>query len=196
MQDNENKSPEVLHAERVAEELERRIVRFKNIDGEKFTHSFRGISISVDAGAEYVGRFPECDHLATHLARKILSRNKKKDLPKTKSAQLWSKKEVEDLKRDILTELGEQSTQSMTPEQARQADSARLEKEFAPSPPKPVPAPAPIAPPAAAAKVTKKQVIDDLKSRGIEPDITKSKEELLEQLTELEMQGVVPKDEE
>lgn len=160
--------------EEIAEHNERLIVKFVNIDKESFTHSFRGISITVDAGKDYTGRFPECDHLAKHLARKILTREKKaKGADKDpKGTILYTHQDVEDLKKKILFPLGEEKTkEELTPEARRKEDLKGIKEKFAPNPP---------------VEVTKKQVIEDLKKRGITPDVNKSKEELLKQLMELE----------
>lgn len=162
-------------AEKQAEELERRIVRFTNIDSESFTHSYRGVSITTQAGASYVGRFPECNHLATHLARKILSREAKKITAKDKGIKLWTPAQVNELKEKILTSIGNETPPaSPTPEEKRSKDLKKIGKEFpqAPAPP-----------------VTKKDVIAELKKRGVEADVNKTLKELLEQLMELEAQG-------
>lgn len=158
--------------EKIAEENERKIVKFINIDKESFTHSFRGISIKVGAGNEYIGRFPECDHLATHLARKILSRAKKaiKKDEGSKGASLYTEEEVNELKEQIIKPMGSESTHDNTPEEARKEDLKRIEKKYNKS--------------SNQVEVKKEDVIKDLKERGIEPDVNKSKEELLNQLIE------------
>ena len=164
-------------AEQVAEENERRIVRFTNIDGEDFTHSFRGISITVRAGESYVGRFPECDHLATHLARKMLARARKASMSnqeKESGKHLFTKEEVEALKEKILTPQGVESPKTLTPEEKRRLDlemiSKGLGREESGEP----------------VKVTKADVIRDLKAKGVKPDENKSRDELLKELIELE----------
>lgn len=157
-----------------AEENERKIVRFKNIDNESFTHSFRGVSITIGAGEEYTGRFPECDHLATHLARKMLSREAKKNLARDKEIKLWTPEQITKLKEDILTPIGTQEAKaSSTPEEKRKEDIKEIEKDY----PKPTPL------------VTKKQVIEELEKRGQKPDVKKSLEDLLKELMDLEAIG-------
>ena len=184
---DEKKDSSQREMERQAEELERRIVRFTNIDSESFTHSYRGVSIRVDAGKSYVGRLPEADHLATHLARKILSREKKKNTPKDRGVNLWNQQEIDELKSKILSSVGEEaSPESMSPEQARKIDQKRLEEQFGPkSEPKPK-APAP--------KVTRKQLIEDLESRGIKVDPASTNEQLQEQVLDAEAKGILPKE--
>lgn len=162
-------------AERQAEELERRIVRFKNIDKESFTHSYRGVSITIQAGESYVGRFPECNHLATHLARKMLSREAKNRSSKNDPVKLWTPEQVNELKDRILTSIGDESIPSApTPEEKRKQDLENIKKDF---PLEPVP------------PVTKKDVIAELKKRGVEADVKKTLKELLDDLMNLEAQG-------
>lgn len=164
--------------EKIAEENERRIVNFTNIDKEDFTHSFRGISITVRKGVTDIMRFPEADHLATHLARKMISREKKEKggLDKDpKGTILWTKEEIDELKKQILKDVGTDTPQTLTPEQAREKDREGLKKDFGTKP--------------KVEDVTKAQIIEDLKKKGVDPDVKKSKEELLQQLMDLEAQG-------
>ncbi|MDP3143015.1 MAG: hypothetical protein Q8N14_03590 [Candidatus Omnitrophota bacterium] len=163
-------------AEQEAEELERKIVRFTNIDHESFTHSYRGITITVQAGESYVGRYPECSHLATHLARKILSREAKSKTSKDNTQiRLWTPDQVEELRGKILTPMGNETPAAApTPEQKRKEDLEKIKSEFPPEPKEPV---------------TKKEVIEELKRRGVEADVKKTLQELLQQLMELEAQG-------
>ena len=156
-----------------AEENERKIVKFSNIDKESFTHSFRGISITVKAGESYSCRQPEGDHLATHLARKIIARAKKaggadKD---PKGSILWTQEEIDALKDKIIQEIGTDSPETATPEQQRKQDLQQIEKKFKPD------------------DVSKADIIKDLKQKGIQPDVNLSKEELLKKLMEVESQG-------
>ena len=158
-----------------AEELERRIVRFTNIDKESFTHSYRGVSITVQAGESYIGRFPECDHLALHLARKMLSREAKSKVSKNEPVKLWTPEQIIELKGKILTPMGNETPSAPpTPEEKRKEDLAKIEKEFPKEPTQPV---------------TKKDVIEELKKRGIEADVNKSLKELLQDLMDLEAAG-------
>jgi hypothetical protein len=172
----EQKPREQIEMERAAEELERHIVRFTNIDKESFTHSFRGISTTVVPGASQVMRFPEADHLATHLARKILSRAKKAETRNLdRGVVLWTDKEVDELKSKILSEVGTETQTRVTPEEQHKIDQARLNKEYAPK--------------KTAPKVTKKDVIKELESRGVKVDESKTLEELLKDLMDLEATG-------
>jgi len=158
-----------------AEELERRIVRFTNIDKESFTHAYRGVSITVQAGESYVGRFPECDHLALHLARKMLSREAKSKISKNEPVRLWTPEQIVELKGKILTPMGNETPPAPpTLEDKRKEDLAKIEKEFPKEPTPPV---------------TKKDVIAELEKRGVKPDVKKTLKELLEELMVLESQG-------
>ncbi len=163
-------------AQKKADENERIIVRFTNIDNESFTHSYRGISITVGVGEEYVGRLPECEHLATHLARKMLSREaKKKTNAMDNKIKLWTPEQIEELKKKIISPVGTmEPNPKLTPEEERKKDLEDISKKVAP---KSVP------------EVTKKDVIAELKKRGTEPDIKKTREELLQDLMALEAQG-------
>jgi len=162
-------------AEKQAEELERKIVRFTNIDKESFTHSYRGVSITVQAGESYVGRFPECNHLATHLARKMLSREAKSKVSKDKPVKLWTPQQVEQLKEKILTPMGNETPPAApTPEDKRKKDLESIKKEFPAKPETPV---------------TKKDVIKELTKRGVKVDVKKTLTELLKDLMDLEAQG-------
>ena len=174
--DKEEEAKAIKTAEQIAEENERLIVRFTNIDREAFTHSFRGISITVQAGQSYNCRFSEGDHLAFHLARKILSRKRKAEMtPEERQSgkHLYNDEEIRIMKDRILTKIGAETPKPLTPEETRAKDIERLEKEF--------PSKKPV-------EVTKADVIADLKKRGIDPDVRKSKEELLKQLIESESQ--------
>lgn len=179
----EEKTPEALEMQRKADELERVIVRFTNIDNESFTHSFRGISITVGAGQSLNLRLPEADHLATHLARKILSRRKKAEPNQDKIGNLWTEKEITDMKEKILSPLGTEETGSISPEEARKRDVEALQTKFSPDGSQKEPV---------QTKVSKRDVITDLEGRGVKVDVSKSKEELLEQVMALESKGIEP----
>ena len=160
--------------EQIAEENERRIVSFTNIDKESFTHAFRGIKITIGAGETYMGRFPECDHLALHLARKMIAREKKaKGADKDpRGAVLYTDEEINEMKAKILKDMGTVSPERLTAEEERKRDLEQIQEKFTPK--KAIP------------DVNKADVIKSLKERGIEPDVGKSKEDLLQQLIEAE----------
>ena len=175
---SEKKQEDISQMEKAAEALERKIVKFTNIDNESFTHAFRGVSTTIQAGASQIMRFPEGDHLATHLARKILAREKKANLKKTQGVQLWNDKSVADLKSKILTQIVTQDApEKMNEQELHKKDSENINKTYGDSPKK------------KDVEVTKNDVIKDLESRGAKVDASKSKEELLAELMELEAQG-------
>jgi hypothetical protein len=158
-----------------AEELERRIVRFTNIDKESFTHSYRGVSITVQARESYVGRFPECDHLALHLARKMLSREAKSRVSKNEPVKLWTPEQIVEMKGKILTPMGDEAPPAPpTAEEKRKEDLEKIQKDFPKEPTPPV---------------TKKDVIAELEKRGVKADIKKTLNELLQDLMKLEAVG-------
>ena len=171
----EKKEPENERIERIAAEMERQIIRFTNIDKESFTHSFRGISITIHAGQSYIGRLPECDHLAIHLARKILAREKKAIWGKEKAGNLWTDEEIYALKQKILTSLAVEESKKHTTEEIRKQDLEKLQKEYTP------------------VQVTKEQIIKDLENRGLKVDKRHSERELLSQLIEAEQAGIESK---
>ncbi len=178
----ENKPIEQQEMERNAEEIERQIVRFTNIDNESFTHSFRGISTTVASGASQIMRLPEADHLAIHLARKILSRAKKEqNKANDKSQSLWNDKEINDLKSQILSVISTEPSQRLTAEESHKKDLESLNKEYSPIKENTTKE--------EAVTVTKKDIIKDLEARGVKVDVSKSKEELLTELMDLEQQG-------
>src|SRR3990167_742361 len=175
--DEDKKSPEQGEMERQAEERDRKIVRFTNISDKSFTHAFRGVKITVDAGESYTGRFSECEHLAVHLARRIISEAKKKITPRDKGINLFNQKEINEMVVKILTPVGEMPAPAhLSPEEARKQDLNQIGQQFEPeldSKPK-----------AAVKDITKKDVIKELQKRGQDVDVNKSKEELLSQLME------------
>jgi len=164
-------------AEKVAELRERQIVTFKNIDKERFTHSFRGVSVSIDAGVEQPMRLPEADHLAIHLARKMLSRERKAKLnTDDRKAVLFTEEDVNSLKQQIITQIAEEvRPDKKTPEQKMEEDHENLRQKYTPE--------------KQPTDTTKKEIIDELEKRRVKVDVSKSKEELLAQLMEAEASG-------
>ncbi len=175
MEEIEKKTSEALKMEKVAEEMERKIVSFTNIDNESFTHSFRGVSITIKTGQSYIGRLPECDHLALHLARKIIAREKKSKNDPMKTYVLFPEKEVAELKAKILSDVAEEQPEHYTPEEERKRDIEQLSQKYEKKD--------------VVKDVTKKDIIKDLEGKGIKVDESKSKEELLQDLINAEMQG-------
>lgn len=158
---------------------ERTIAKMTNIDSEDFTHSYCGVSVTIQVGREFIGRLPEIEHLALHLARKILSRETKKRIAKNEQgARLWTPEQVEEMKKSMITVMGsEDQKPTFTPEETRERDREKIKESMG------------IKEEAPKVEVTKKEVIDELKKRGAEINATKTKEELLQQLMALEAQG-------
>lgn len=169
--------------EREAEEKERTIVQFENVDIEDFTHSFRGVTITIRKGAREPMRLPEAMHMAKHLAKKILSREAKQRTPdRMKETTKYTPEQLLEKMNSILRVVGVQETgPALTPAQQRERDQQELKKEFSQETP-----PAP--------EVSKADIIKDLKSRGLKVDVTKTKEELLNELIAAESQGIRPKE--
>lgn len=179
--EQEKKPNEQIEMEKHAEALERKIARFTNIDTENFTHSFRGISITVNAGETYLGRLPECDHLAKHLARKMLTREKKKVTKKDRGVQLWKQKEVDELKQKMIVVVDEQGANTQTAEEAHKEDQKVLHEKYDNQEEQKN---------NVVDDINKKDIIEDLEKRGIEVDPNLSKDELLTKLMESEQAGI------
>jgi len=164
----EIKSAEQTELERQTAEQERTLVVFKNIDKESFTHSYRGISITVAADHQLTTNTLEATHLAKHLARKILSRAKRKEVGLNKQDIAFKEEDVTSLMQTMLVPLEENSnTRNTLP---KYTDTKQPDNE-------PV------------KEVSRKDVIKELETRGVKGDMAKSKEELLVQLLELEAQA-------
>ena len=86
---------------------------------------------------------------------------------------------MEELKDRIITRI-EQEERPISAEEAHWADQKRLEEKYAAQNPPPAQQPP---------EVSKKDVIEELKRRGIETDMRKSKEELLALLVESEQKA-------
>lgn len=156
----------------------RKVVKFTNIDDETFTHSYDGIQLTLRSGAAQAMPWMEADHYAKHLARKMLSKQWKERTKndRMKSELKYTEEAVNELKGQILTELGEiEAPENLNKEESKKREREALNAKFIPKPSIP--------------EVTKKDVIEELKKRGAEVDINKSKEELLVQLMDLEAQG-------
>lgn len=173
--------------ERNADEMERKIVRFTNIDTESFTHSYRGISITVASGASQIMRLPEADHLATHLARKIISRGRKTSKEFMSNPRvLWNDEEIMTLKIEILSDVGFEKLEEATPEEKHRKDLENLQKDFGGKPKEEMKKKNDVSDPS---KITKKQVIEELEKGGVTVDASKTKEQLLQDLMDLEAKG-------
>ncbi len=169
-----------MQLEREAESRDRIIVRFKNIDIEDFTHSYRGISQTFRKGASLLMRLPEADHLATHLARKMLSREKKAKISPNdaRGVALWTDREIDELKSKIITtEHVEDGGRELSQEELHKRDIENLNRKTVKKEKK------------ESGPVKRKDIIAELEKRGVKVDTAKGNDELIQQLMELESQG-------
>jgi len=155
-------------AEAKFQELNQKIVKFTNIDTESFTHSYGGISMTARPGMSIIGTWHLCDHLATHLARKVLAREKKKTIKPNEKHVLYTEAQVEEFKKKALSDVNETENQ----------DNVNTVKVME-AKPKEVNVPAPV-------KVTRQEIIKDLKERGLKFDIHKTNAELLQMIVDSE----------
>lgn len=79
------------------------VMKFTNISSKDFSHPYHGQPISVRAGESLLLPAEVADHIATHLARRILL-DKAEAGRLAKDEPLWSDTVVEKLKAQILAE--------------------------------------------------------------------------------------------
>lgn len=112
------------------------VAKFTNISARDFTHPFEGEPISVRAGQSRLMPAHVADHLATHLARRILldaADGKAKLPPGTpgESAPLWSETQIAALKAKIVSEVYEREPEAVVPpEQKVRHDIDQLNANF------------------------------------------------------------------
>lgn len=157
----------------------RKVVKFTNIDDETFTHSYDGVQLTLRAGASQAMPWMEADHYSTHLARKMLSKRwKERGGDRMKSELKYTNEQVEEMKKDMIADLGElDAPENLDKTEAKRREREALNEKFGVTEKKPVP------------EISKKDVINELTKRGQKVDIAKSKEELLNQLMDLEIIG-------
>jgi len=148
-----------------------KVVTFTNITTEDFSHPFNGQAYFVAKGETKIFPFVLADHLATHLARKILlAKDKivavKDDQTGGLGAPIWSDEAVEELKRQILGEV-----ETRMPDVVKSQDEILREKveELNQESGEPVDP---------EEYKSKKEVIDALTAKGIAVDVRKTKSEL------------------
>lgn len=150
-----------------------KIATFTNIDVDDFSHSYDGQTFFVAAGEAKVFPYSLADHLAKHLARKILLKGDKVIAMKDDQTgglghPIWSEEAEIELKRRIL---GEVQTQTVAPEPTEQEKvAAKVEELNTLTPVDPD------------TFISKKDVIAKLEAKGIPVDVRKTKDELLAQL--------------
>lgn len=152
-----------------------KVVTFTNISEEEFEHSYNGQVYFVAAGETLILPFSLADHLAKHLARKILiSQDKivsvKDDVTGGLGAPIWSEEAVNALKAKILGEV-----ESRKQDLPKSEDEILREKISELNQVADEPADA-------ETYRSKKDVIEALEAKGKPVDVRKTKDELLEQL--------------
>lgn len=165
------------------------VVFFKNIDSEDFTHAYAGVPHFVSAGQTVVFQYPVAMHLAKHLAMKILRRRKKKagivgDKDKVgNTIKTHTPQEIDELRKQIIVKTVDQP---LPPEQSYQEtmkkEQESLAKEFSDDLKE-------LNDEAPKTEVTKKDIVADLKKRGIKFDPRAPKNELLDLLMKSEEEG-------
>lgn len=162
------------------------VVIFHNITDEDFEHSYDGFPYRVKAGEKLPLQYPIGMHLAKHLAMKILRAKKKatgvigdKD-NKGQPINIYTKPEMEKLVNQIILEKIERPAEAIPdPRAEAQKKAEALKEEF-----KDRIESKPVRP-----EVSKKEVIEELKKRGIKHDPRAPKEELLQLVVEAESKG-------
>lgn len=152
-----------------------KVVTFTNITEKEFSHSYNGQAYFVAAGETRIFPFALADHLAKHLARKILLSQDKAVSVKDEAtgglgAPIWSEEAVVELKKEILGEV-----------ETRQADRVKSDDELLAEKVAELNQVSEVTADPSSYK-SKKDVIAALESKGTPVDVRKTKEELLAQL--------------
>lgn len=176
-------------------QLNATVIMFKNIDEEDFLHSYDGFPWVIKAGEKVPLQYPVGILFAKHLARKIVRRRKiaagivsDKD-KQGKPINLYPKDEIEAVVQQIIVERIEQPV-AQTPSEGelQKKRTEELRKKFGVKPAgKGVKGTIATLPPRA--DVDKKDVIKELKGRGIKFDPRAPKEELLKLVIADEAKG-------
>ena len=157
------------------------IVTIKNPTKNAFTHSYDGFSYTIEAGETLPFPYPVGMHLAKHLAMKMSRDDAQKGVAKgadKSNVNMYSEQRMSKYLSQIIVdrkdqplpaqksegELMREKTQEMQESQGKDANDP-------------------------AAKVTKKSVMEELDKRKIRYNPRDSKEDLLAQLTQAEMDG-------
>jgi len=158
------------------------VITIKNIDKEDFSHTYDGFSYEIKAGETLPFQFPVGMLMAKHLAMKLVRKKAKeeKDFKSNtdkKSINLYAGKALEPYINKIVISTVDKPLPAEKTEGAIMADkTAELQRNFRKES-------------ASKPQVDKKDVIAELKKRGVKHDPRASKEDLLGLLTEAEMQG-------
>ena len=152
-----------------------KIVTFTNITDEDFSHPYNGQAYFVAKREVRMFPFELADHLATHLARKILlSQDKpvsvRDDVTGGVGAPIWSEEAVLQLKAKILGEVETQVVAAPKTDDEILRDKVQELNQVTDTPETPQ------------TLMTKVDVIKALKAQGKPVDVRKTKSELLAQL--------------
>jgi len=153
------------------------VMKFTNISSKDFTHSYHGQPISVRAGESLLLPAEVADHLATHLARRILF-DKADTASLAKDEPLWSDTVISKVKGQILTEAYVKEPVRAPTEQERIAQEIKALNEAEPGA---------IRPEEVAKPDTykdKQAVLDEYAALGIPVDARKSKAVLIKELAD------------
>lgn len=165
------------------------VITIKNIDNEDFSHTYDGFAYTIRAGETLPFQYPVGMLIAKHLAMKIVRKKAKEEANfksnvDKKSINLYTGKALEPYIQKIIISTvdkplpAEKSEGELLHEKTEELQK-NFKKEAASKP-----------------QVDKKEVIAELKKRGVKHDPRATKEDLLALLTEAEMQGNTGDDEE
>lgn len=159
------------------------VATIRNIDSEDFTHSYAGVPYTLRAGEQLPFPYPVGMLLAQHLAMKM-ARNSAKRAGKLtgnddkKSVQLYTGSALRPyLDKIIVSTIERPAPVRQTEAEIMRQKTEEIRKEF-PDQVKP-----------AIDTVDKKDIVKLLKERGVKFNPRATKEELLQLVTESEMQG-------
>lgn len=158
-----------------------RIVNFTNIDTETFTHSFDGVPQTINAGATLPMQWIVADLYATHLARKMLNRERRHTLKPGDRKRVYTEEEVDTRKVTMIREIAPVESRDIIPpaEQIARRTAQVAAAITTPTPQK-----------RQQAALDKQMIVEELERRGVRVDRRKSKEDLEAHLRSLEEERV------
>lgn len=172
------------HEHKMAQ-INSQVVFFKNIDSEDFQHTYDGVPFLIKAGETLPFQYPIAMLLAKHLAMRILRKKKSKagvvgkDDRTGKPVNLYPADEMEKAMDEIIVKTVDRpEPRKMSAGEEAKRKHEELKKEFGPQLAKDN-----------LAAVDKKDVIKELKKRGVKFDPRATKEVLLQKLMASEAAG-------
>lgn len=154
------------------------ITEFTNVDTQSFTHSYNGVQQSIEPGAKIPMRLPMAEHFAEHLARRMVARAKTKDQMK-KDDSYYTSEEVNELIPKIYKVISTENSEHLTDQEVQKRDTEELRKKYPAEQKEEAKTEEP--------KVSKQQAIKHLRELGEDPDTSLPLPELLQLITDLEM---------